>query len=64
MSSSQTWRVVRRNGRPVWRVCEDGRCVEADSGAAALAALAQENVQPQPEPSPSTIHRGLVFLNE
>ena len=33
------WQVVVRDGRPVWRVCCAGWCVEEDSGAAALAAL-------------------------
>jgi hypothetical protein len=34
------WQVVVRNGRPVWRICCAGLCVEQDSGAAAIAALA------------------------
>lgn len=35
--------VISRNGRPVWRACRGGRCVEGDTGASVLAQLRQLN---------------------
>lgn len=35
--------VISRNGRPVWRACRGGRCVEGNSGASVLAQLRQLN---------------------
>lgn len=56
--------VISRNGRPVWRACRGGRCVEGDSGASVLAQLRQLNTQPQPLPGPSGAHRRLKFWKE
>jgi hypothetical protein len=53
--------VISRNGRPVWRACRGGRCVEGDSGASVLRQL---NTQPQPLPGPSGAQRRLKFWNE
>jgi hypothetical protein len=38
-SEQPTMEVIERNGEPIWRICQDGICVEEHSGIRARAVL-------------------------